>query len=152
MPVLAFMFSFALFLQQVLKEGSFSSFRKQQQHPNKPTVQLSATALSMHSTCRTSRHEKGSPVQEEIMQNREFKFPASLQLLQGTNVCTQPLKIKINALLGTGQPACHGTSLMLAELSNVFTFGICTEGRIHLQQQTASVSHTQNIPWGSWMH
>lgn len=60
MVVFTFMFSFALFLQQVLKESSFSSFRQQQQHPNKPTVQLSATALSMPLFCRTSRQEKGS--------------------------------------------------------------------------------------------
>lgn len=145
------MFSFALFPQQVLEEGSFRSFRKQQ-HPNKPTVQLSATALSVPFSCRTSRHEKGSAGQEEIMQKREFMFPASLQLLKGTNVGTQPQKIKINTFLGTGQPACRGTILMLAELRNAFAFGICTEGRIHLQQQTASVSHPQNVPWGSWMH
>lgn len=140
MVAFAFMFSFALFLQQVLKEGSFSSFRKQQ-HPNKPIVQLSTTALSMPSSCRTPRHEKESPVHEEIVQKREFMLPASRQLLKGTNVCTQPLKIKINAFPGTGQAVSRGTILMLAEHRNVFAFGICTERRIHLQQQTASVSH-----------
>lgn len=39
--IFGFMFSFALFLQQVLKEGSFSSCRMQQ-HSKNPVVKLSA--------------------------------------------------------------------------------------------------------------